>query len=178
MSKRQTTTARSSAEAEIYATDACVKDLLQIRLILQDLKLDKLFIPDKIPIFNDNMACVQWSKNKTSKGLRHVQIKENGVRENKKILDIQHCEGKTNISDLMTKENKNVSHFISIRDTTVPPPFFAKQVTVAQPTVKFNTTVITQTYRYNDTPNKTQKFEIPKKKIKYCEQKLECPRCL
>ena len=123
MSKRQKTTARSSAEAEIYSTDACVKDLLQIRLILKDLALDKDIIKDKMTIFNDNMACVHWSKNKTTKGLRHVQIKENGVRENKHLIDIKHCDGETNLADMMSKEDKRAQHFIKIRDQTVPPPF-------------------------------------------------------
>lgn len=64
MPKRQKTTARSSAEAEIYATDACVKDLLQIRLILQDLNVDKIFIKDKMTLFNDNMACINGVRRK------------------------------------------------------------------------------------------------------------------
>ena len=38
-SKRQAITARSSAEAEIYATDECIKQLIHINHILEDLNL-------------------------------------------------------------------------------------------------------------------------------------------
>ena len=81
MSKRQTFTARSSAEAEIYATDECTKNILHIMNILNDLKLTDEFIKGPVSIWNDNNACVCWSKNTTTKGLRHVQIRENAVRE-------------------------------------------------------------------------------------------------
>lgn len=58
-SKRQTITARSSAEAEIYATNECVRELVYIRKLLRDLRLDKKFIKGPIKIFNNNMTCVQ-----------------------------------------------------------------------------------------------------------------------
>jgi len=63
-SKRQKITARSSAEAEIYATDQCVKDLIYLRNILTDLQLQSV-LPGKTKVYNDNMACVSWSKSKT-----------------------------------------------------------------------------------------------------------------
>ena len=163
MSKRQKTTARSSAEAEIYATDACVKDLLQLRLILKDLQLDKLFITDKMLVLNDNMAGVQWSKNKTSKGLRHVQIKENGVRENKHLIDVRHCEGSTNLADMMSKEDKNASHFIAIRNEIVPPPFTANRTSVQNNIqVRFSSKITVQKFIPSATPSTIHKVFIPK----------------
>ena len=173
ISKRQKTTARSSTEAEIYVTDSCVKDLLQIRLILQDLGLEKLFIKDKIPIYNDNMACVQWSKNKTSKGLRHVQIKENGVRENKHLVDIQHCEGKTNLSDLMTKEDKNATHYISIRDKTTPPPFSANHTQIQKKIVSFNQNVNIQTFSKHLSSDHIQRI-YDKSPVEYNQNHWKC----
>ena len=122
-SKRQTITARSSAEAEIYATDECVKQLLYIRNIIKDLGLEKHLLKKKTKIYNDNMACVIWTSNKTSKGLRYIQIRENATRENKHLFDIQHISGKLNIADIFSKEVKDAQQFITMRNTIVTPPF-------------------------------------------------------
>jgi len=128
-SKRQKVTARSSAEAEIYATDHCVRDILYLRNIMTDLKLLQETFPNKTPIYNDNMACVMWSQSKTNKRMRHMQIPENGVRENIKILDVKHIEGKINPSDIFTKEDKDIKHFQSLRNSLVQPPMqTAKQI--------------------------------------------------
>ena len=124
VSKRQTITARSSAEAEIYATDECVKYLLYIKHILQDLDLDSTMVTKPFTIYNDNQACIDWSKTLTSKGLRHITIRNNAVRESvqNRFADIKHIEGKLNPSDGFTKEEKDTSHFLSIRDILVSPP--------------------------------------------------------
>jgi len=122
-SKRQTITARSSAEAEIYATDECVKQLLYVRNIIKDLGLEHELLSKKTKIYNDNMACVIWTSNKTSKGLRYVQIRENATRENLHLFDIQHISEKLNIADIFSKEVKDTQQFIEMRDTIVPPPF-------------------------------------------------------
>ena len=115
-SKRQRITARSSAEAEIYATDECVKCLQHLRHIRQDLHLPHS--SDPLPIYNDNQACVQWSHSTTTKGLRHIQIRENATREciANKIITISHIPGKINLADIITKEDKDAPHFISIRN--------------------------------------------------------------
>jgi hypothetical protein len=122
--KRQKITARSSAEAEIYATDECCKDILRTQHIIQDLNLEHIFLAPSTPLYNDNMACVQWSHNKTSKGIRHIQIRENAVREsvqNGTIL-VLHVAGKNNLADIFTKEDKDTSHYISIRDALMSQP--------------------------------------------------------
>ena len=63
-------------------------------------------------ICNDNASCVQWAVNLlTSKGLRHIiQMHENEVREEvqKKLVKILHIPGTFNISDMITKEDKDV----------------------------------------------------------------------
>ena len=115
-SKRQKITARSSAEAEIYATDECTKCIQHLRHLCDDLKLPYSSKPT--PIYNDNQACIHWSYNNSSKGLRHIQIKENAVRENiqRKTITISHVEGKVNIADIFTKEDKDQLHFIILRN--------------------------------------------------------------
>eukprot|EP00957_Ditylum_brightwellii_P129234 9857660-Ditylum_brightwellii.AAC.1 len=82
-SKHQKITARSSAEAEIYATDECVKELIRLHIIWMDLNVLPIYMPKQKPItvLNDNMACMYWSKAMTTKGLRHITIRENAIRE-------------------------------------------------------------------------------------------------
>jgi hypothetical protein len=122
-SKRQTITARSSAEAEIYAIDECTKCIQHITNVLQDLDLKDTFTSGPIPIKNDNAAAVQWSYNMTSKGLRYIQIRENAIREQIALGLIQpeHQSGETNISDICTKEDKSAPHFLSIAKVLLSP---------------------------------------------------------
>jgi hypothetical protein len=117
LSKRQSVTACSSAEAEIYATDECVKFLLELSQIMEFLGIRDLFMPPTTVLYNDNQACVNWSKKTTTKGLRHIQMKENRVRENilSKFVCVCHINGK-NLADLFTKEMKDVTHFVELRD--------------------------------------------------------------
>jgi hypothetical protein len=123
MLKRQTITARSSTEAEIYATDECVKALIHLKMLLDGLGLANEFMLQPNTIYNDNNACVQWSRNSTTKGLRHVQIRENAIRESVQngFVCIKHIAGKVNMSDLFTKEDKDDTHFISICDHLLSP---------------------------------------------------------
>jgi hypothetical protein len=118
MSKRQTITARSTAEAEIYATDECTKNILHLRHLLEDMDLLKTFAPAATTLHNDSAACVQWSRNMTTKGLRHVQIRENAVRESVISEDviIKHIAGEINLADLFTKEDRDQRHFLTIRE--------------------------------------------------------------
>ena len=118
VSKRQTITARSSAEAEIYATDECTKCLLHLHQIIDGLNLKQVLMHNPNPIYNDNSACVNWSHNMTTKGLRHIQIRENSIRESiqKDFISVSHIPGKLNLSDMFTKEDKSPQHFVTIRD--------------------------------------------------------------
>ena len=124
VSKRQTITARSSTEAEIYATDECVKCLLHIINLLKDLKLYERFTDGPIKVHNDNEASVKWSHNMTTKGLRFIQMQENAIREATKIglVYCVHLAGTKNPSDMFTKEDKDTNHFIECRDSLMSKP--------------------------------------------------------
>ena len=127
VSKRQKVTARSSAEAEIYATDECVKELLRLQHIINDMNTSHIYTPNKEPIqvYNDNNACICWSKSTTTKGLRHITIRENAIRESvsNRTVSIKHIEGKINIADIFTKELKDTTLFITLRNliTSIAP---------------------------------------------------------
>ena len=133
MSKRQTITARSSAESEIYATDECVKYLIYLRHRLEDLNMTEQMLPKPTTIYNDNAACVTWSNSMTTKGLRHIQMRENAVREQVQgnHIRVKHIRGILNISDMFTKEDKDGKHFITIRDYILTPiPQISRQLSV------------------------------------------------
>ena len=114
ISKRQSYTARSSADAEVGAVDECTKTIQQLINVIKDLSLyDKIIKNQPLQVYNDNAATVQWSHNMTTKGLRYIQIRENAVRENvqAQVINVNHIGGKLNPSDIFTKEDRDVSHF-------------------------------------------------------------------
>ena len=133
--KRQGITARSTAESEIYATNNCVKQILQLSNIISDLGLTKQLLSTTTPIFNDNMACVQWAKNKTNRNIRLIQIRENATREavHKKQVTIHHIPGKNNPADIFTKEQKDSTHFLTLRDIILSKPFAELLLTANPP---------------------------------------------
>jgi hypothetical protein len=82
-------------------------------------------MPSTTIIYNDNKACVQWSKKATTKGLRHIQMRENRVRENiaSRFISVCHIDGRINIADIFTKEMKDASHFVELRNLIMCPRF-------------------------------------------------------
>ena len=128
VSTRNKTTSRSSCEAEIFATDECVKVFQNIKHILEDLDMKEL-INMPTPIYNDNTGCIAWSNTVTNRNLRHIQMRENVIRENivLKYIQILHCDGKENIADIFTKEDKDKQHFLMLRDALVQDPLQISQ---------------------------------------------------
>jgi hypothetical protein len=98
-------------------TDECVKFLLDLAQIMEFLET-KIFMPTTNIIYNDNKACVQWSKKTTSKGLRHIQMRGNRIDENIecKFVQVCHVDGKINLADIFSKEMKDTAHFVELRD--------------------------------------------------------------
>ena len=78
-----------------------------------------------VQVFNNNMACVLWSNNKTTKNLRHLQINENAIQESiqDKQVSIHHIPGNKNLSDIFTKEDRDTNHFLELRNIVLSPPF-------------------------------------------------------
>ena len=73
---------------------------------------------DCTQVYNDNEACVQWSHTSTSKGIKHVNLRENYVRELQlnKVVNVTHIPGVINPADIFTKEMKDGAHFRRLRD--------------------------------------------------------------
>jgi len=103
--------------------DECVKFLLNLSQLLEFLEVKDTFMPSATTIYNDNRACVQWSKSTTSKGLHHIEMKENRIRENilSNFVSIAHIDGMINLADIFTKEMKDVAYFVELRDLFMKP---------------------------------------------------------
>jgi len=116
-SVRQERTSRSSCEAEVRATDECAKELLSVRTRGGDIGLSDSLSPTMI--YNDNQGCVDWCKTTTTSGMKHINLRDNAVRESVHLgeLSIHHIAGKLNCADIFTKELKDSSHFCLLRDS-------------------------------------------------------------
>jgi hypothetical protein len=69
------------------------------------------------PVYNDNRSSVDWCNSSSTKGMRHVNIRENAIREARLFNEISvlHTSGKANPADLFTKEFKSDLTFRSLR---------------------------------------------------------------
>ena len=70
-------------------------------------------------VYNDNKACVDWLATVTNKGTKHINLRENKVREEQQInktVKIEHIPGIINSADIFTKELKDSAHFRKLRD--------------------------------------------------------------
>jgi hypothetical protein len=97
-------------------TDKCVKNAQMFCHIFSDLHLLDATCP--IPIYNDNCGSVVWSNSFSTKGMLHVNIHENAIREAHLLneVSILHIPGTANPADLFTKEFKSDSMFRSLRN--------------------------------------------------------------
>ena len=103
-SRKQSTTAKSSAEAELIAVASGTQEGVWLRYLLKELEL----LDKKRPttMFCDNSAAVQIAKNrKLSRQTKHLEVDYFIVRqfvENKKLY-IRKIASKYNLADVMTK---------------------------------------------------------------------------
>eukprot|EP00957_Ditylum_brightwellii_P205666 15344889-Ditylum_brightwellii.AAC.2 len=60
----------------------------------------------------------------TSKGLRHIQMREKAIQEcvQTGFATINHIGGKLNPADIFTKEDKHKEHFLTLRGILLSPP--------------------------------------------------------
>jgi hypothetical protein len=114
---RQDQTALSSCVAEIIATNECTTELDSIIHRARD--LDMPDASQRITIYNDNKAAVDWAAACTNKGTKHLNLRENYVRERHQsgVTKVTHIPGVLNSSDLFTKELKDAAHFRRCRDS-------------------------------------------------------------
>jgi hypothetical protein len=116
LGKRQERTSLSSCEAEIRATSATSKKVVDFWNLCRSISNSGYSIPgldSPTVLYNDNDACVSWAHNMTSKAARHIELRKNAVREwvQDKTLKVQHVSGKIHPADIFTKEMRDGMHF-------------------------------------------------------------------
>ena len=69
--------------------------------------------------YNDNQGTVDWSKSTTTKGMRHICLKDCAVRDSiqAKEVDLYHIPGAVNPSGIFTKEIRNGTYFRMLRNS-------------------------------------------------------------
>ena len=120
--ERQDETALSSCQAEIKATNEACKLTIATQNFSSGFTDGGVHLTDgdePITVYNVNEACVQWCHNMTSKGIRHMELRENATREwvLKGLLSVKHVAGKCNVSDIFTKEIRDKALFRRLRDS-------------------------------------------------------------
>ena len=82
------------------ATNECVTELQSLKHRANDIGIPEAYSPTMI--YNDNKAAVQWAALVTSKGIKHLNLRENMVREfhQSKDVDVEHIPGIINSSDI------------------------------------------------------------------------------
>ena len=70
-------------------------------------------------LYNDNQGTVDWSKGTSTKGMRHINLRDCAVRDSiqAKEVDIRHIPGDINPSDIFTKELRDATRFRELRDS-------------------------------------------------------------
>ena len=112
----QECTPLSSCEAEIRATNEVSKSLMSIRHLADALREGGHNIDDTTtasPLYYDNESCVKWSHNMITKQIRHIEMRDNAVREwvQDASLKVLHVPGWINPADIFTKEMRDGAHF-------------------------------------------------------------------
>ena len=85
------------------ATNEYAIELQSIKHRAHDIGIPEAYSRTKI--YNDNKAAVQWAASVTSKGIKHLNLREKLVREchQSKNVDVEHIPGIINPSNIFTK---------------------------------------------------------------------------
>ncbi len=118
----QERTSLSSCEAEVWATNTMLKNVmdfcnLSCSVSKSSHTIDGLSSPTIL--YKDNDACVKWLHNMTSKVVHHIELRENSIWEwvQDKTLNVVHVAGKINPIGIFTKEMKDGARFCRLRET-------------------------------------------------------------
>ena len=82
----QERTSRSSYEAEIHATNKAVKEILSLCHSCNDMHLPDTIGPTRL--YNDNQGTVYWSKGTSTKGMRHINLKDCAVCDSNQAKEV------------------------------------------------------------------------------------------
>jgi len=95
----------------------CTRAILIIRLRCNDLGLPDGKVPN--PLANDTQGVIGWSKSTTTKGMKHLNLRDNFAREAvlHEDVNVYHVPGSINPSDFFTKELRDKQHLSTLCDS-------------------------------------------------------------
>lgn len=101
--RKQTSVAQSSAEAEYVSLATAVSEVLWFKQLLRELMVHNLEMP--IPVHEDNQSCISYLSNWESKRMKHIDVKYNFVKDlhKEKIISVNYIPSTEQIADIMTK---------------------------------------------------------------------------
>lgn len=102
-SRRQTTTALSTAEAEYMASSDATRQAIWLRQLLNDLGQGS---STPLTILNDNNAAIQLSRNPVNHDrTKHIDMRHHFLREKvaDSTIELEHVNSENNLADLLTK---------------------------------------------------------------------------
>lgn len=107
--RKQTSVATSTTEAEYIALATGVKEILWLRQLFRELEVEG--IDQSIPVFEDNKGCINALDKWDSKRLKHVDIKYNFVKElhQNKTITVEYLCSNDQVADIMTKGLETLS---------------------------------------------------------------------
>jgi hypothetical protein len=103
-SKRQSTVALSTTEAEYMSSADAARQAIWLRLFLDDLQLGLIDKP--LPILNDNAGTIALAKNPVHhERSKHIGMRHHFLREKTedKTISLSHVRSAENLADLLTK---------------------------------------------------------------------------
>lgn len=113
-SNKQKYTATSSCESEYVSAAECVKELIYIKNLLEELRSDDVNITLKV----DNKSAIDLAKNGIlNKRSKHIDVRYHFIHEKIKngTIKIEHCKSTDNLADILTKPLDSVK-FAYFRD--------------------------------------------------------------
>lgn len=109
-SKKQSTVALSSTEAEYMAMSSACKEATYLKKLFKDMKLQ---CPDAITLNADNMSAINLVKNPVYHSRsKHIDIKYHHIRDTyqRNEIELNYCASTNNLADILTKNLSKNSH--------------------------------------------------------------------
>lgn len=113
--RKQTTVALSSTEAEYVALASAATELVWLKNLLSDFHVK---FEGPIVIFEDNQSCISLLSKWEHRRLKHVDVKYNFIRElfTSGVIDVKYVPSKEQVADIFTKSLTG-EHFIKLRNS-------------------------------------------------------------
>lgn len=109
-SKRQSSVALSTAEAEYISASAACQEALWVKELLKQVGID---MSKPIRLFNDNQSAISLARNPVQHSrTKHIAIRYHFLRDQVEqgVIDLAYCSTQDNVADVFTKGLPKVKH--------------------------------------------------------------------